>query len=193
MTSDQRPEREPDHTERDQAGQTARPRMNAQKIESWVDQTIQQAQRRGEFDNLPGAGKPLKNLDRSGDPDWWVKGMIEREKLDMSAAMPTSMALRREREGFPQTILHLPDENAVRMHLEDFNDRVIAERKRPFDGPGSPPLVGRVDVEEMLARWREATAVRDAQAAADGDADVSEAGAPAEPGGARRRRWWHRA
>ena len=29
---------------------------------------------RGEFDNLPGAGKPLPGLDGTDDPDWWVKG-----------------------------------------------------------------------------------------------------------------------
>jgi DnaJ family protein C protein 28 len=39
--------------------------------ESWVDRLIKQAQERGQFDNLPGKGKPL-NLedDALTDPEW---------------------------------------------------------------------------------------------------------------------------
>jgi hypothetical protein len=32
-------------------------------FDSWVDQQIREATERGEFDNLPGKGKPLSNLD----------------------------------------------------------------------------------------------------------------------------------
>ena len=43
---------------------------------------IQQAMRRGDFDNLPGAGKPLPGLgDGRHDPDWWLRRKIEREQL----------------------------------------------------------------------------------------------------------------
>ena len=48
-------------------------------MENWespVERAIREAQERGEFDNLPGAGKPLRNLGSPDveDPDWWVKG-----------------------------------------------------------------------------------------------------------------------
>ena len=46
----------------------------------WVEFQIRKAMERGEFDNLPGAGKPLHLPDRH-DPDWWVKRLIEREKI----------------------------------------------------------------------------------------------------------------
>ena len=39
----------------------------------WVDLQIQQAMERGDFDDLPGAGKPLKNLGPTHDRDWWLK------------------------------------------------------------------------------------------------------------------------
>lgn len=167
-----------------------RPPKTPQQIETWVDQTIRQAQRRGDFDDLPGAGKPLTSLDRPDDPDWWIKDLIQREKIDLSAALPGPMALRRERETYPESLLHLPDEFAVRTVLEDFNARVIADRKRPYAGQGSPAIVGRVDVDQMIGRWRALrTAATDAF-----DADSVVQGSGAEPVGrsraARRRRWW---
>ena len=42
-------------------------------LESLVERQIREAQERGEFENLPGAGKPLRGLGGADDPDWWVK------------------------------------------------------------------------------------------------------------------------
>lgn len=146
--------------ERRAQAQDARPRMNLQQIHSWVDLEIQQAQRRGEFENLPGAGKPLKNLDKD-DPDWWVKGLIEREKLDLSAVLPTVLALRQERRGFPESLAGIADEVAVRERLEDFNARVLEDRRRPVFGPHPPAVAGRVDVDDMVEQWRALRADRE--------------------------------
>lgn len=132
----------------------------AHAVQSWVDQTIAQAERQGAFDNLAGAGQPLRDVDVRSDPDWWVKGLIEREQLDLSGALPGPMQLRREKAGFPDSLLEEPDEAAVRARLEDFNERVLADRRRPHAGPHSPPVVGRVDVEEMLEVWRALAAER---------------------------------
>lgn len=167
--------------------QEPRPRMNLQKIETWVDQAIQQAQRRGDFDDLPGAGKPLKGIEHNNDPDWWVKGLIERERLDMSDALPGPLALRRERNTFPESLLALRDGAAVREALEDFNQRVLEDRRRPHFGPGSPVVVGRVDVEAMVERWRELRAGM--PSAAEAVAGLPEQHGPTEER-TRRRRWW---
>ena len=130
----------------------------ARAVQSWVDQTIDQAQRQGAFDDLPGAGKPLRDVDTRTDPDWWVKSLIQREQLDLSGAMPGVMQLRREKAAYPEALFALPDEAAVRAVVEDFNARVLADRRRPHAGPTSPPVVGRLDVEEMVQAWREARA-----------------------------------
>jgi len=45
-----------------------------------VERRIEAAIERGEFDDLPGAGKPLESLDRPYDPNWWVRRWIERER-----------------------------------------------------------------------------------------------------------------
>ena len=39
--------------------------------ESWIEAQIRVAMEQGAFDNLPGAGKPLPNLDQY-DPLWWA-------------------------------------------------------------------------------------------------------------------------
>ena len=46
-----------------------------------VETAIQQAMRRGDFDDLPGVGKPIPGLGESHDPDWWIRRKIEREQL----------------------------------------------------------------------------------------------------------------
>lgn len=173
----------------------------ARAVQSWVDQTIAQAERQGAFENLEGAGKPLRDVDVRSDPDWWVKGLIEREQLDLSGAMPGPMQLRREKAGFPDTLLDLSDETAVRARLEDFNERVLADRRRPYGGAGSPPVVGRVDVEEMVDLWRarrqeEAQRAQEAQeSTAQGTDDASDEAVvrgPGETAPPRRRWWWPR-
>lgn len=154
----------------------------ARAVQSWVDQAISQAERQGAFDNLPGAGKPLRDVDTRTDPDWWVKGLVEREQLDLGDAMPGVMQLRREKSRLPETLAEMSDEAAVRAHLDDFNERVLADRRCPYAGSGSPPVVGRVDVDEMVEVWRAARAER---AAAPEQA-------PEPESRARRRPWWRR-
>jgi hypothetical protein len=98
--------------------------------ESAVEKQIREAQERGDFDNLPGAGKPL-DLSDSGDPDWWVKRFAEREKLDLGAALPGALALRREAAGYPESLVDVRAEEQVREILQDYNKRVLADRLRP--------------------------------------------------------------
>jgi hypothetical protein len=157
-----------------------------------VEKAIREAQERGEFDNLPGAGKPLRSLGdpEHEDPDWWVKSLVERENLDLSGAMSPSMALRKEAAGFPESLLDLRTEQGVRAVLDDYNHRVRLDRLRPAVGPRSPVWARIVDVEELVARWRELREARlqeaaSARAALESASALSGSGAP---GGARRGR-----
>ena len=128
--------------------------------ETWVDRQIREAQERGEFDNLPGAGKPLADLGDPNDPDWWVRRYIQREKLDVSGALPTPLALRKEAAEFPESLADVRTEAEVREILEDFNRRVKIDRLRPAVG-NFPPLIARtVDVDEVVEQWRALLAAR---------------------------------
>lgn len=77
--------------------------MGVPPYEGWVERQIREATERGEFDDLPGAGRPLRGIE-SSDPDWWVKGMMAREGLDSSDALPPVLQLRREAAGYPQSL-----------------------------------------------------------------------------------------
>ncbi len=118
--------------------------------ETPVDRAIREATERGEFDDLPGAGKPLR-MRNSGDPDWWLKQLAEREQISPDM----TMSLRREADGFPESLLDLPTEEAVRAVLEDFNERVKADWMRPRVGPSSPVVARKADVDALVEQWRE--------------------------------------
>lgn len=68
-------------------------------FESWVDRQIREASERGEFDNLPGSGKPIPDVDESYDELWWVKQKMRRENLSY---LPPTLALRKRAEDGPR-------------------------------------------------------------------------------------------
>ena len=84
-----------------------------------IENAIQQAIRRGDFDDLPGAGKPLPGLTGTHDPDWWIRRKIEREQL--TGLGPPALTLRTEDKEFADRLDRLGSERAVREHVEDFN------------------------------------------------------------------------
>jgi hypothetical protein len=165
-----------------------------ERWESPVERAIREAQERGEFDNLPGAGKPLQSLGNvdTDDPDWWVKGLVQREQLDLTGAMPPAIALRKERATFPESLLDLRSEEGVRAVLEDFNRRVRLDRLRPAVGPLPPLLAPTVDVEEQVVRWRELRAAADAQARAARHDRTGEERAAPRAGRRTGTGWWRR-
>ena len=124
------------------------------RFESRVERMIREATERGEFDNLPGAGKPL-DLTDSDDPDWWVKRKIREENLDSSALLPAPLLLRREAQDFPESLRHIADVDAVRDILIEFNRRVreahLAARQMAL--PHSV-VAHTVDVDDVIRRWR---------------------------------------
>jgi hypothetical protein len=120
-------------------------------IGDWVDRQIQAAQERGDFDDLPGTGKPLPQ--RSGDVMEWVAEKLRAENADTKALLPPSLALRKELEDLPSRLDRVGSEDRVRALVADLNARIKREILLPSGGP--PLLVRPVDVEDTVARWRE--------------------------------------
>ena len=117
--------------------------------ESWIDRQIREAIERGEFDNLPGQGKPIKGLGRD-DENWWVKAYLEREQLPLP--LPTALALRKEIMTLQETLGDVPDEESVRQIVSDLNHRIAESHRIRADGP--PIVIGLVNVEDAVAEWR---------------------------------------
>lgn len=120
--------------------------------ETRIDRQIREAQARGDFDNLPGAGKPLADSGTPLDEDWWLKQYLKREKVG-AEALPTSMRLRREAEQLMDTLAKLTDEAAVREAIEDLNARITEARRGFVDGP--PLTIGTFEVDATVAAWRQ--------------------------------------
>lgn len=123
----------------------------AGRYESTVDRQIREAQERGDFDDLPGKGKPLPGAGEHYDEDWWLKGLIHREKI--AAVLPPALALRKEAEDLTDKIAKLKTEAAVRALVADLNERIRRARVAPVEGP--PVTQKTIDVEEAVRTWRE--------------------------------------
>lgn len=126
-------------------------RLTPDQRAGMVEAAIQQAMRRGDFDDLPGAGRPIPGLDRPHDPDWWIRRKIEREGL--TGLGPPALTLRAEDAGLAERIDAQSTETAVRELLEDFNARVVEARRQLLGGP--PVITPTRDVEQELLAWRE--------------------------------------
>ena len=117
----------------------------------YVETAIQQAIRRGDFDDLPGAGKPLEGLGDHHDPDWWIRRKIQNERL--TGLGPAALMLRTEDAEFAQTLDALTREADVRAHVDDFNRRVVEARRQLQGGP--PVVTATRDVDGEVAAWHE--------------------------------------
>ena len=153
------PDRSPERDER--TGRAAAAQRMARQHE-YVDLQLKQAMERGDFDDLPGAGKPIKNLGTQHDPNWWGKQLIEREKI--TGLLPPALQLRKDDAELDAKLDRHTAESEVRRELEEFNARVMRARYTPVDGP---PLVTMPrDVEAEVAAWRERRLARRREAAA---------------------------
>jgi hypothetical protein len=117
--------------------------------ESWIEAQIRVAQEAGAFDNLPGAGKPLPSIGREYDPLWWVKQLAEREQLSM---LPPSLELLRKVEKELAAIEKLPDEATVRRRVAALNVEIARLNATMVEGP--PTRLGKLDVDQVVAKWR---------------------------------------
>lgn len=123
-------------------------------FEDWIERQVREAQERGEFDHLPGAGSPLPGLDRDFSAEEWAADKARREGYDVSAMLPPALALRREREVLLRDLGRLHTESVVRAEVQGFNDRVRELYRRPSDGPLI--VVALLEESVVLEAWRAA-------------------------------------
>ncbi|GIG00356.1 DnaJ family domain-containing protein [Catellatospora citrea] len=118
--------------------------------ESSIDKQIREAQERGEFDDLPGAGKPLPGAGQTLPDDWWLRDLVQRENL--SAAIPATLLLRRDIEDLPEAVGKKNSEQAVRAYVAELNARIVRAHRGELAGPAV--VLALVDADDAVRQWR---------------------------------------
>jgi len=116
-----------------------------------AEERILAAQAEGEFENLPGFGKPIPGIDEPHDELWWVKDKLKREQL---SSLPPALAIRLDVEKTLAQIDQLPTEGEVRQTIAALNERI---RQASFALVWGPPVdVMPLDADEIVSRWTSA-------------------------------------
>jgi hypothetical protein len=118
--------------------------------ESWIDRQIREAAERGEFEDLPGTGKPIANLDQPHDENWWIRQKLRSEDLSY---LPPSLALKKEAESALGAVRSAKSEIEVRDIIEQINAKIIKANRLGINGP--PVSLAPYDTERVLRDWQE--------------------------------------
>lgn len=118
--------------------------------ESWIDKQIREAEQRGAFEDLPGAGQPIPDLDKPFDELWWVKNKLHREGLSY---MPPSVALRKEAHHALEAVSRAQSEADVRRLIADINEQIREANRKGIRGPSL--MLMPFDVERVVQQWHE--------------------------------------
>jgi Domain of unknown function (DUF1992) len=125
------------------------PKPSIDKFESLAERKIREAQAEGQFDSLPGFGKPIPDLDDPDDENWWIKNKLRQEGLEV---LPPILEARRDIERTLEAIRRIPREHQVCLALKALNERIRAAHFSAVSGPADG--VSPVDVEAVVATWR---------------------------------------
>jgi DnaJ homologue, subfamily C, member 28, conserved domain len=131
--------------------------------ETWIDRQIRQGMENGDFDNLPGHGQPLPDLDKFHDEMWWVCKKLQREQVSF---LPPTLAIRKELDDTLEAVAAAGTEAEVRELVAGINARIRRVNATATTGP--PSTVGPLDVERVVEQWRAARPAPGDGAAADG-------------------------
>ncbi len=154
-------------------------------VDGIVERQIRDAQERGLFDNLPGAGRPLPDLGERRDENWWLRRHVLREGVSGVPFLPPALALRRAVEDLPEAVAGLTAETTVRAVVAALNDRIRAALARPAEGPSMTLM--EVEVERVVFEWRLARIGRGDLPMRRNSTEVA-----AESSSSPRRPWWRR-
>lgn len=120
----------------------------------WVDLQVRTAESRGAFEDLPGKGKPIKDIDRPQNELAWIANCLRRENVPIADVLPPALALAREVEDLPARLARERTEAGARAVIADLNARIDAAWAAPVVGP--PVRVKLVAVEPAIEAWRSA-------------------------------------
>ena len=117
--------------------------------ESWIDKQIRDAMERGEFDDLPGNGKPLPDIDQPRDELWWLRQKLKRENVQV---LPPTLQVRKDLDDVRERIAATDDEAVVRTLVAEINEKIREVNRTVVSGP--PTTLAPLDVERVVEGWR---------------------------------------
>ncbi len=56
--------------------------VKGERHEKLVDRLVREAMESGEFDDLPGVGKPIPGAGTTDDEYWWFRDWVKRNQID---------------------------------------------------------------------------------------------------------------
>jgi hypothetical protein len=126
-----------------------RPKPPGKSYKDWVEELIQKAQQAGEFDRLEGAGRPIPGVEAPYDPDWWVKKLLERERLSF---LPPALDLLRNVEAGLAAVWQARGEDEARTRVRALNADIARVNSHIAEGPAT--RLAPLDVEAVVSEWR---------------------------------------
>jgi hypothetical protein len=120
-------------------------------FDSWIDVQIREAQERGLFDDLHGAGRPQRNLRAADDPMWWAKQFLRREEISL---LPPALEVRVRAQKLREVLASFPSERALRGAVDALNADIRRVNRSASEGP--PTTQAPLDAEDLVAEWRAA-------------------------------------
>ena len=100
---------------------------------------------------MPGEGQPIADIDDPRDELWWVRRKLQREEF---VALPPTLQIRKDRDAALEQVGAATTEAKVRQIVADINRRIAAVNSTAITGP--PSSVAKLDVEDVVDRWRAA-------------------------------------
>lgn len=133
-------------------------------IQDLIERKIKEAQEKGDFDNLPGRGKPLKLEDDSGVPE---DMRMAYKMLKNADCLPPELELKKEIRQMEDMLAGIPDEKERYRLIKKINLKIS---RLNMMGRGSPLLeadqvyygkvVDKLNSKEEIEKSREETGKR---------------------------------
>src|SRR5690606_26256546 len=102
--------------------------------EGFAELKIRSAMEQGEFEKLPGRGKPISGADVPYRDDWWLRKFLQREELAVPCG---SLEIRRDVEQTLERMGRMSSESEVRRAVMQLNQQIAKVNRSTTTGPAT--------------------------------------------------------
>jgi hypothetical protein len=101
------------------------------------------------LDRLEGKGRPMPGIEEPYDPMWWIKKLLEREKLSV---LPPALEVRAKTDRMLDEVWTLPTETRVVDRVAAINAEIARANRTTAAGP--PTTLSPLETDTVLEEWR---------------------------------------